>query len=364
MVGEHRPDGDRVAGGVEFRTRIGEPAGAGGEFVEDRGQRLGFRDDLAPGDLGRGARKEEAVVDRRVGHPGMVVVRDRARGVGHVGGAVVGVQRGEAVADLEERFLVAQAEIRVRVLRQRERRRERHAGIDGGGHPAEARGHAEAAVGLPAGDGRRLDDLVPVVGRAQHHFVARRGEGVAVRRGGARHAVGIAAGHGRHRVRVRENREGQGILGPAEVEVMDAEDSRLRLDVGQGDARRPQLQRSRGAAPSQVRRRQRVQFAAGVEGAAQRAVAGAGDPVARPGGQQHAGFVGTGVEQGDRQVLAVFPGRHLHRLAVGIGAGDPEPAPGVEAHDRVPRRAGERPGAVIGGRHADRRIGEDAEFSR
>ena len=108
------------------------------------------------------------------------MVADAALGVVEIGGAVVGGQRRETIADLEKRLLVAHAKIRMRVLGEGQGRREWHARINRRGHAAETRRRAEAAERAGAVAGWRLDDVVPVVGRTEYHFVARRSEGVAV----------------------------------------------------------------------------------------------------------------------------------------------------------------------------------------
>ena len=87
------------------------------------------------------------------------MVRNKAAGVIIARDVIIAVEGHETLRDLEERVLVAQAEVSMRILCEGKGRRQWHLGIDGGGH-AGAR-LAQSAVGAGAGGVERLDHAKP-----------------------------------------------------------------------------------------------------------------------------------------------------------------------------------------------------------
>ena len=123
VVAEHLAHGIFVALGEEPGTRVGQLSLASGEVIQHVLKGLGLRHVGSPADDGRRARKEETVEQGRVRHPGAVVVRNKAAGVIIARDVIIAVKGHETLRDLEERVLVAQAEVRMRILGEGKGRR-------------------------------------------------------------------------------------------------------------------------------------------------------------------------------------------------------------------------------------------------
>lgn len=247
MVGQHRARRGGIAEAEEFRAGVGERTRSSGEIIEDLDQRLLF--DPAE-HRGSRAGKEEAVVDGGVGQPDAVHVGPVMRAPVIGDGIDGGIEGGEAVPDREERVLVADVQVGVGILRERNRRSERDFGVDRG---IETRG----ADGRPA-EGQRgvlpwFEDFGPVVGPANHELVAVGSRRVAGGHGAGADARGFRSGHGRRGVRVDENREAQRIAAPADAVVEDGEDLRGLARAGEGRALRDKFWRGFAASINFIR---------------------------------------------------------------------------------------------------------------